>query len=180
MRFSTIFASVVAILGMTSIAAPAVCTPSMDKRDDSLSPRADLNLDSTLAPRAESPTLKDAINAIHHPESDYFHRDQWLKRIVDGLRDKWGDHNVFAFHRFGGDFKWGVTDPKSMEAEAAYFDWGERTEYFQVVVFKSAGILERVGGDGGWANWGYSGWYDEDGDKVTFREPPKRASSDSS
>ena len=174
MRLTTVFASAIAVIGISAFAAPVACPASVDQRDDSLSRRTAPDTDMiTLITRAESPTLKDAINGIHHPESDYFHRDQWLKRIVDGLRDKWPNHNVFAFHRFGGDFKWGVTDKKSMEAEAAFFDFNSKTEYFQVVVFKSTGILERVGGDGGWANWGYSGWYDEDGDKVTFRNPPK-------
>lgn len=174
MRLSVIFASAIAIFGITALAAPAACPASVDKRDDSFLPPTATDAElGTLITRAESPTLKDAIKAINHPESDYFHRDQWLKRIVDGLRDKWPDHNVFAFHRFGDDFKWGVTDKKSMEAEAAFFDFNSKTEYFQVVVFKSAGILERTGGDGGWANWGFSGWYDRDGDKVTLKNPPK-------
>lgn len=174
MRLLTAFASAVALLGVSALAAPAACAPELAKKEDLLLPRSATaaELGAPLTPRADSPTLNDAINNIHHPESDYFHRDEWLKRIVAGLRDKWPTHNVFAFHRFHDDFKWGVSDPKSMEAEAAFNELNGKTEYFQVVVFKSDGVLERTGGDGGWANWGFSGWYDRDGDKVLFKNPP--------
>lgn len=172
MRFATILTSAIAALGITTLAAPTGSNALSNKDVSSPGIARDALIDSrSLVVRAESEALKEAINEIDHPPSDYYNRGDYVKRIVTSLRDRFPGHNVFIYHRFQGDFRWGVTDPSALEAEESFFAPDSRTEYFWVVLFRSEGVLEKVEGDGGWPNWGWSGWWDRDGDKVTFRHP---------
>ncbi|WOO85479.1 uncharacterized protein LOC62_07G008978 [Vanrija pseudolonga] len=86
--------------------------------------------------------------------------------FVHGLIDKHKeiapDKNVFVFQRFKG-FTWTASWDSFQEDTVKY-----KNKYFGVISFKGTGELNSNGADGGWANWGWYGNWNKDGNKVNF------------
>lgn len=120
-----------------------------------------------------TPALSAALNDIYSPpyEEETFSLEGFVRHTHDRLRDKFPGRNIFIFHRFKQDarFEWGVSDPNAEEAEIQKVV-GFSTEFYQVVVFRSAGVL-RKSGDGGFINWIFSGKFTREGDNVNFQAP---------
>lgn len=86
--------------------------------------------------------------------------------FVHGLIDKHKeiapDKNVFVFQRFKG-FTWTASWDGFQEDTVTY-----KNKYFGIVSFRGTGELNSNGADGGWANWGWYGNWNKDGNKVSF------------
>ncbi|EKC97220.1 hypothetical protein A1Q2_08502 [Trichosporon asahii var. asahii CBS 8904] len=120
-----------------------------------------------------TPALSAALNDIYAPPytAEQYSLEGFVQYTHGRLRDKFPGANIFIFHRFKPDsrFEWGVSDPNAEEAEVQKVV-GFATEYYQVVVFRSAGVL-RKSGDGGFINWIFSGKFTREGDNVNFQAP---------
>ena len=124
-----------------------------------------------LGERAESPELQAFVDRIEdHP----FYREEFVSRVLTACVDRWPGYNVFIFDNDHGNFQYSVEDPNALEATAVHDLTFWRYEHFKVVVFKSAGTLEKTGGDGGKTNWQMAGWFssENDGNKAVFSAPP--------
>ncbi|EJT45568.1 hypothetical protein A1Q1_06014 [Trichosporon asahii var. asahii CBS 2479] len=127
MLLASLFTSALAVLGSVS-AAPLEVGADVQLGAESV----DTTVDLGLVPRAESEELKAFVANI---KDDFNESDEtYISRIMDACTKQWPDHNVFE-----------------TTAVHHYLFWHE--EYFQVVVFKCGGFVEKNSGDGGNGNW---------------------------
>lgn len=174
MLFLSLFVSAVALLGNVAASPVASAAGSVEPRaaevaharsfDHVGESAIDLNR------RAASAELQSFVDAI---EAGPLERSQYMRRVRTSCEEHWPGHNVFIFFD-GGDFRYSLDDPNAMEAKALNEFWLVDTQIFTVAVFRSAGVLEKVSGDGGAENWQMSGWFvsENEGTKAVFSAPP--------
>lgn len=167
MLFASLFASALSVLGSVT-AAPLEVGAEVQIGAHPVNYTAE----HTLLPRAESEELKAFVENIedNFTESD----EKYITRIMNACTRQWPDHNVFVFHKFR-DFSWGTDNPEATKETSAthhYLFW--HNKYFQVVVFKCGGFVEKLSGDGGGGNWQVWGHYtrENEGNKAVFTTPP--------
>ncbi|EKD00207.1 hypothetical protein A1Q2_05550 [Trichosporon asahii var. asahii CBS 8904] len=166
MLLASLFTSALAVLGSVS-AAPLEVGADVQLGAESV----DTTVNLGLVPRAESEELKAFVANI---KDDFNESDEtYISRIMDACTKQWPDHNVFVFHKYR-DFSWGTDNAELTKETTAvhhYLFWHE--EYFQVVVFKCGGFVEKNSGDGGNGNWQVWGRYtmENEGNKAVFTTP---------
>lgn len=169
----TLFVSAASIAApVDNIDSKALARSVSDSGDASVS----VVVRDSLEPRKlnrGTPALSAALNDIYSPpySAEQYSLEGFVQYTHGRLRDKFPGANIFIFHRFKSDsrFEWGVSDPNAEEAEVQKVV-GFATEFYQVVVFRSDGVL-RKSGDGGFINWIFSGKFTREGDNVNFQAP---------
>ncbi|EKD00209.1 hypothetical protein A1Q2_05552 [Trichosporon asahii var. asahii CBS 8904] len=166
MLFVPLVTSALALLG------PAAGAPLDANAVAQAEPRSDetsVNTGMALLPRKESPTLQAFLDRISDDPLD--NDEAYVTKVMEACQDRWRNHNIFIFHRSRG-FTWAVEDPdRALEATATH-NYLFNEERFGVVVFKTAGWLQKSG-DGGYGNWRVSGNFNRDDDSLFTFGPVK-------
>lgn len=166
MLFASLFTSALAVIGSAS-AAPLTSGTDVQVRERSVDTLAGAAI--AHIPRAQSNELQSFVNRLENNPAE--NDEAYVTRVMNACMDRWPDHNIFIFHRHKG-FTWGADNMDAAMEATAEHNYPFKAEYFGVVVFKTAGWLQK-NGDGGYGNWRFAGDFAYDGDsKVVFRARP--------
>lgn len=121
---------------------------------------------SEISERSYKQELTDWYNQGHVTGNTQRQRS-FVQYVISLFRKDNPDSNIFMVHDVP-EIGWGIQDPN------VYSEWfsirlrNMNVEKYRVFVFKGTGTLDNIG-DGGHENWAWDGWWDREGNKVTFK-----------
>lgn len=165
MLFTSLFTSALAVIGSVS-AVPLEAGAEVQASDVSV----DTNAKPALLPRAD-PQQQAFEEFLDYGvgNGNNFSDEEYLDNIRKACTGKWPNYNFFVIN-LNFLYDWTTdNDDLTMIAEVH-----RRGNNYQVVMFRCGGVLQKVWGDGGYANWNMQGYFvsEDNGNRAVFSAPP--------
>lgn len=123
---------------------------------------------SEISERSYKQELTDWYNQGHISGNTQRQRS-FVQYVISLFRKDNPDSNIIMVHDVP-EIGWGIEDSNLYSEMFSIRLRNMNVEKYRILVFKGAATLENIG-DGGHENWAWDGWWDREGDKVTFKSP---------